>query len=264
MVQLAGIDAKPAGQSVERLACMLWGPAGVGKTTLACTAPGKKLLMLFDPDGSASVAYRDDVDVVDLTSMGPAHLEKAKDSNPFGLREALNDYDTLIVDSITNFAQAAQSYAVTSGKAGRGVSLETPGIAAYGIRNLYTFMLIKNVLSVTAPLKKHVIFITHEGTADKNSEGSILEYPIALGGQLPSLVSNQLSEVWYVHDEGKQRKIMIRPGRMRKIMKTRMFTTSGEVEFPWRYNSDTGEGDGISEWFSAWVEGGCTKLPLPK
>ena len=46
------------------MSLLLWGASGTGKTTLACTAPGKKLLILFDPDGDASIAERDDVDVV--------------------------------------------------------------------------------------------------------------------------------------------------------------------------------------------------------
>ena len=41
-------------ETVRRFSAVLWGPAGMGKTTLAMTAPGRKALINFDPDGPVS------------------------------------------------------------------------------------------------------------------------------------------------------------------------------------------------------------------
>ncbi len=56
--------------SSTRVALLLWGASGCGKTTLASTAPGTKLWILFDQDGANSLAGRDDYVVLDLTSFG--------------------------------------------------------------------------------------------------------------------------------------------------------------------------------------------------
>ena len=42
--------------SIMRVSMMLWGSAGCGKTTFANTAPGKRLYINFDPDGTSSLA----------------------------------------------------------------------------------------------------------------------------------------------------------------------------------------------------------------
>lgn len=255
------MEVKKVGELPERLTGLLWGPAGQGKTTLACTAPGKKLLLNFDPDGPASIAYRTDTDVADMSDMSASLADQAKSENPFGLRVALGAYDTLIVDSLTNYGYKALMHGVATSK---GATIERPSLQGFGVRTALTVALVKNILVMTKKLNKHVLFIAHEASPDKNEEGIIQQITIALGGQLPTQIPLDLSEVWYIHDTGKERKIMIRPARQRRPMKTRMFSTQGDVEFTWKYNSDTGEGAGIAEWFKAWVDGGKQKLPLPK
>jgi hypothetical protein len=38
---------------------------------------------------------------------------------------------------------------------------------------------------------------------------------------------------------------------------------STHPEFVWHYDADTGEGEGIADWYRAWQAGGGKKLPLP-
>ena len=40
--------------------CMLWGKSGSGKTSLASSAPGRKLFIQFDNAGHISLIGRDD------------------------------------------------------------------------------------------------------------------------------------------------------------------------------------------------------------
>lgn len=260
-VKVGGVVVQKASGSVERISGLLWGPAGCGKTTLACTAPGRKLILNFDPDGPTSVAYRDDVDVVDLSDMSVSLAAEAKKDNPFGIGAALEAYDTLVVDSLTNFGHKALMQGIAVSK---GATIELPSLQGYGVRTALTVQLVKNLLILTKKKGKNIFFIAHEAQPQTNEEGHVMAITVALGGQLPTQVPLDLSEVWYVNDTGKERRIMVRPGRQRKPMKTRMFSTTGDIEFTWKYNSDTGEGEGIEHWFKKWVEGGRAKLPLPK
>ena len=45
-----GVQITKPNELPDEMFGLIWGPAGTGKTTLACTAPGNKLLINFDPD----------------------------------------------------------------------------------------------------------------------------------------------------------------------------------------------------------------------
>jgi len=88
-IKIAGLPIQRASAKAHRISLLLWGDAGTGKTSLACTAPGRKLLLNFDVDGDSSIAHRDDVDVIDFSSVGCGITEKFKSSNPLGLKTVL-------------------------------------------------------------------------------------------------------------------------------------------------------------------------------
>ena len=52
---------------LARMSMILWGDAGCGKTTLAATAPGRKLFIALDPDGDMSIRHMPDWERVNLT-----------------------------------------------------------------------------------------------------------------------------------------------------------------------------------------------------
>jgi hypothetical protein len=251
-VEITSVQAKP-----QRISMLLWGPSGCGKTTLACTAPGRKLLILFDPDGDASVTGRDDVDVADLTKGGNNVVEQFKsDTNPLGIAKVMSQYDTFIFDSLTN----AQHMSVMNGVSKlKGATVEKPSMETYQYRNAMITQLVKNVLMLTAKHGKHVIFVAHEAQPEKNDQGIVLAITVALGGQLQTSAPVDFSEVWNMQDTGKTRRIAIRPSRMRAPCKTRMFKTDGAAEFDWNYT-----GTDIADWFAAWQAGNYIKLSLPK
>jgi hypothetical protein len=112
-------------------------------------------------------------------------------------------------------------------------------------------------------LKKNLIFIAHEASPDKDKEGTVLLITVMLGGQLPEQVALDLSEVWYINEINGKRNIAIRPVRMRKPMKTRMFQTNGEPEFEWVYNADEFKGMTIAGWLEQFQKSG-KKIPIPK
>lgn len=250
----------------KRMTMLIWGPSGVGKTTLACTAPGKKLLICFDFDGEDSVSWWDDVDVEVLSAVPNAFMEKNKSqNNPLGLADKMKNYDTIIVDSLTNVSFKALMLGVDTTK---NATAERPGLQAYGVRNALVIQLVKNMLAFTSKYNKHCIFIAHEDAPQVDDNGVVQLITLSLGGKLADPVALDISEVWNMSSPGAGRspRIMIRPARNKKPCKTRMFQTNGDVEFDWIFNADEPTEKGnmrIDDWFNQWVTGGRRKIPLP-
>ena len=256
VIKIGGVETRPVSQKQQRISLLVWGPSGVGKTTLACTLPGRKLLISFDPDGDASVAERDDVTVADMSQVKNSTVDQFKnDANPLGITKALEHFDSIIIDSLTNAQHMATMHAVTVVK---GATIERPSLGGYGHRNALITQLVKNVLRVTAKHNKHVAFVAHEASPQLNDNGVVIAITLALGGQLVVNAPVDFSEVWHLSDTGKSRRIAIRPVRSQKPMKTRMFTTTGSPEFEWKYDKDN-----IDTWFCAWQDSGWKKQPLP-
>jgi hypothetical protein len=247
---------------LSRISMIIWGDSGAGKTTLAATAPGRKLFLLFDPDGDMSIRNMPEWSRIDMTGSDPIDIVKeGTKPDPYTLYNILPEFDTLIVDSLTKFSEHALKLAVRTAPKS---SIEQPGLNGYGLRNIYVSSLISNTLRITSALNKHVIFITHEKDADRNSDGAIVGVSMLLGGQLPNITSKDISEVWNLRDHAGHRYIAVRPERLRAPMKTRMFDAGSNTNFEWKYNANKLEGQTIDAWWSAFVERSYTKLPLPK
>ena len=145
----------------------------------------------------------------------------------------------------------------------KGATVERPSPGAYGVRNALTLQLVKNVLRLTGKHNKHLVMIAHEGAPVTNDDGVVLFITMMLGGQLPGSTALDFSEVWNINDSDKKRRIGIRPVRDRRPMKTRMFDTTGAPEFEWKFDSTKMTGDGIAQWYDAWIANGKKKLKLP-
>ena len=67
-------------------------------------------------------------------------------------------------------------------------------------------------------------------------------------------------------DTGKERRIAVRPVRLRKPMKTRMFDAHKIPEFVWKYDAYDPESTSeytIESWFERWKANDFNKLPIP-
>jgi GTPase SAR1 family protein len=262
-----GVAITSAAEVPANMAILQWGEAGVGKTTLACTAPGNKLLVNFDPRGPSSVAYRSDVSVADYSGHGTRIVEEFKKSDPFGLSKVIDGYDTIVVDSLTTVGDltVARGIELNAGnQPGRGAIVERPSPAAYQARNNLILALVTNMLRLCQAHNKHLIVIAHEGAKEKDDNGQVTSIPMYLGGQLPAQTSVRFSEVWAVYELNRSKTIAIRACRNRGPIKTRMFTTSGEPEFKWSYDPEHDKGMTIASWHEQWLENGKKKIPLPK
>lgn len=271
-IKLGGLPVQPLDTRVERLSMLLWGKSGCGKTVLASTAPGRIMWINFDPDGVASLRRSDSILAVDMSSIGHDKVPtfRSGDVIEAQLRTLLTqhpDVATIVVDSVTSFAQLALSHAVLSGKANGSsfkASMEAPGMAGYGIRNRLVLDAINMLLRVTGALGRNIVLICHEDTPKTGPDGAIISVTLLLGGSLPEEVPLKISEVWHLADNDGRRVIGIRPYAMRAPMRTRMFQHAGRItSFPLLYDQNTGKGDGISTWFDKWKDTGFNKINVP-
>lgn len=264
---VGGRAIKSAQEQDFRMAMLLWGMAGCGKTTLAATAPGKKLWILFDPSGALSLTTREDVFVLDLSAEKHIQaVEKLKADDPYGIEKALvenTDIETVVLDSTTALSNMATENAVYHV---RSATLENPGLKGYGHRNAIVMRVVTQLMRITNRHKRHFICISHEDTPTTNENGEVTMISLALGAKMTNQIGMQLSEIWWMSDTGKERRIAVRPVRQRQPMKTRMFDTSSSngAEFVWRYDALNWKGDGIETWYNAWKENGGRKINLPK
>lgn len=264
-----GVEITKAGELPSVATILLWGPPGAGKTTLACTAPGEKLIVNFDPNGPSSVAFRSDVSVLDYSAAPNGLTAEFKSSDPFGISKHIGPYGTIIVDSLSSVQELTTRQGV---EFARGLkinsNIENPGLAAFQARNNLLLELVRNLLAVARRAEKHIIFIAHEGQKDKDKEGSVINIPIMLGGGLPTNIGVKLSEIWPMYELREGKFIAVRPARMREIAKTRMFQTTGVAEFKWKFNPDLPDeeqsGMTIAGWLDSWQQNGKRKIPLPR
>jgi hypothetical protein len=255
----------------DNLMILLWGRPGTGKTTLACTAPGEKLVINFDPNGPLSVASRRDASVLDFSDAGPDITGEFKSANPFGIAKSLGGYDTVVLDSLSSVQELSTRQGVDFARSIKiNSNIENPGPTAFQARNNLTLELVRNLQRICQAQRKHLILISHEAQALKDKAGSIVSIPMMLGGQLPTNVGVKLSEIWLILDldKGRDKTIAVRPVRHREVAKTRMFDTMGSPEFSWTYNPSKPDEDQehmtIAGWHRRWLEAGKAKIPLPK
>lgn len=276
-IKLGGIELRPVKERPRRFALFLWGMSGCGKTTLAATAPGKKLWITFDPDATAPITTcPDEIIELELANQPDSIAEKFKDSRQ-GLCRDIDrllgedtSIETVVIDSITTFGEKALAYGIVAGlqtKKGKSenISIEQPGYTGYGNKNTWTQLLVRNMLEITLKHNRHIIIVAHEDTPTKDKDGNLLFTSIMIGSALAQQLPIKPLEVWHMDISGSkgEHRIQIRPCRGFKPMKTRMFTTTGEPEFRWKFDPDKWKGEGIADWYEKWKANEYKKIALP-
>jgi hypothetical protein len=272
VLRLGPVEITRQADTPKRMAILLWGPAGVGKTTLAATAPGEKLWLSFGDQEHASVGHRKDVLVANWADMGYEELFKyCQNDNPFGLDQLLSEnesIETVVCDSVTAIAFRALQKAVGMGLGGGRnfrPTMEAPGLSAYGGRNAIVLEVLTGLLRITAKHGVHLILTAHEADPVLDAEGTVQFITIMLGGKLVNNNTWRLSEIWYLSEDNGTRKLAVRPTRKRRPMKTRMFSGKGAPEFELKYDADAPDKGQmtIASFYDAWVNSG-DKIPVPE
>lgn len=277
--RLGPIEVTQGNITQTRMAGLLWGAAGCGKTTFAATGPGDKLWISFGDNEHVSVAHRKDVYIADCSGLNVDDLfMQAQNDNPFGLDQMLStqqNIETVVIDSATALAFRALQKAVKDGIGGSRTfkpTMSQPGLSAYGGRNGIVLEVLTGLLKVTSKHNVHVIITAHEAdpTMTKDGNGNdVIDYiGTMLGGQLINNMTWRLSEIWYMSQDNfkeRDRRIAFRPTRLRKPMKTRMFSDKGNPEFVLDYDADKpDEGQmTIAGFYHKFVNGNYRKLECP-
>lgn len=260
----------------KRMAIMLWGAAASGKTSFAATAPGDKLWLSFGDQEHVSVAHRSDVHVANLSGLSAEELFKhALSDNPFGMDQILAEHkniETVVCDSATALVYLALQRSIErgtgAGRRGFVPTIEEPGQSAYGARNALMLKVLTGLLRVTAKHNVHLIVTAHEADPImeiRDGKEVVSHISVMLGGQLVNNVTFRLSEIWYMSAQ-RERRLAVRSVRLRRPMKTRMFSGDGDAEFTLEYNSelpDKGQMT-IAGWYNKWVKLGTKILPNGK
>ena len=256
-----------------RLVGIIWGDAKAGKTTYACTLPGRKLIINFDPEGYSSIAHRKDVDVIDLSLASASEaIQNARKVGQYIIDEADN-YTSIIVDSLTTLTELAMHDAVNrgvgKGKNGFVPTIDEPGLAGYGARNNAVNDVISRILRATGQTKKHCFFIAHMDDPEYTHDGkSIVQQTIMLSAKIRNGVALKVSEIYHISVEGTRRTLYVAPHGMKRPMGSRIFDTEICKKFV-LYNGvdkpDEEREDSLCNIIATWKDDNFEKLKgLPK
>jgi hypothetical protein len=276
VLQLGNLSITPGTNVPLRIALLLWGEPGTGKTTLAATAPGRKFWINFDPDGPSAIATRKDYHIADMSELPfPEVMRLMKNGNPLGLNGLLEKYaefETVVVDSATMLFYACLEEAVDkkhgASRQGFSPSMEAPGMTAYGARTQIFTQIMTPILRITGAHKRHLIVTCHEGNpVTRKNDDEILYISTSLSDTAVRNATSRISEIWRMSGLDTKRRVQVRPTGLYKPMKSRMFDQSGNPQFDWKYDPSKPDKDQpdmtIAGWFDAWVGEGGAKLALP-
>lgn len=171
-------------QIPQNLKAMVYGQAGMGKTTLALSAP-KPLLLDFD-NGIHRVNYGHQQDTVQINNW-----QEAIDV----LKEDLSAYDSLIVDTIGKMLDYIISYVCPVGN---------PRIQDWGkINNEFS-----SFTRTVSTLNKNIIYVAHR---DLRKEGDDNVFVPALREKSYTAIVTELDLLGYVEAKGTARTITFNP-----------------------------------------------------
>lgn len=168
---------EPLTLAQEKLRLVVYGDPGVGKTTLALTAPRP---FVIDTDGGLVSAAIKGVEATVYRPQGYRDLEALC----YYLRDTRDSYDTIVVDSLPALCTLTLNEIVDEGKGKHGSTVTdmVPEQAEYGA-NLRQ---IQRFLNWLKALNKHVIVTA-----------GVRESKTSIGKNTPDLIPSILKDVQY-------------------------------------------------------------------
>lgn len=178
-----------------KIKALIYGQAGMGKTTFAISSP-KPLLFDFD-NGVHRVNFNHlkDVDTVQITSY--------QDFVDVLEKEDLTPYETFVIDTGGKLLDYIGEYIVSKNpKLGRANGMLT--LQGYGERKGTFSSLVKKI----SIMDKHIVFVAHRET---KTEGDDTRYIPQFGGSNYDSLVTELDLVGYMEANGRERTITFDP-----------------------------------------------------
>jgi hypothetical protein len=174
-----------------KIKALIYGQAGMGKTTFALSAP-KPLLFDFDNGvNRVNYAHLQDVDTV--------QIENYQNFLDVLTKEDLSSYETFVIDTGGKMLDYMGSYIVkTNPKMGRPNGMLT--LQGYGERKAMFSELVKKI----SVMGKHILFVAHRET---KTEGDDTRYVPQFGGSNYDSLVTELDLVGYMEASGRDRTI---------------------------------------------------------
>ncbi len=193
--------------NITRFVGIIYGTSGVGKSTLAATAPRplfldmEKSTRFFELNG----VNADIVDIASWKELGQIVAEVA----------ASKDHDSIIIDSLTSAIELLKQEMILEDKrAGKVMNIQTNGqltLMGYGVATNR----LKAMMKVFADIEKNVIFTAHSATktvddvsktipllVSKDSDALLGSYFINCVGHMPNqgIITFKPSNSYYTKD----------------------------------------------------------------
>ena len=178
-----------------KIKALLYGQAGVGKSTLALSTPKP---LLFDFDGGVHRINYSHLDGVDTVQ-----IENYQNFIDVLDKEDLKPYETLVIDTGGKLLDYMGEYIVKKNpKMGRANGMLT--LQGYGERKAMFSALIKKI----SIMGKHLIFVAHRET---RQDGDDMRYVPLFGGSNYDSLVTELDLVGYMEAIGRKRTITFDP-----------------------------------------------------
>lgn len=178
-----------------KIKALIYGQAGMGKTTLAISSP-KPLLFDFD-NGVHRVNY------AHLQNVDTVQIQSYQDFIDVLSKEDLTPYETFVIDTGGKALDFMADYIIKKnpkmGKANGTLTLQ-----GYGERKAEFSALVKRI----SLMQKHIVFVAHRET---KTEGDDTRYIPQFGGSNYDSLVTELDLVGYMEANGRERTITFDP-----------------------------------------------------
>lgn len=187
--------------SNKKIAMLLIGRAGIGKTSVALSAPRPLLLDLENGVDRVEACYRSDTSTVDPSLPDDKKYEEfIKDLTT----EDLSNYDTIIIDTLGKLVDLLTPVVIKENHANAQKDGKTLSLKGYGAVSAK----ISEFIKLVKGLNKNVVFISH---CTEVQDGETVKVRVNIPGSTKDKIWDDIDLGGYMEFLGKKRVIHFTP-----------------------------------------------------